>query len=62
MESQSSSKLTIIKVDFVYTVAGHFLEPFRGMFPPKQISTTSYFSSAGLFAIIFYSKRTIDIP
>lgn len=42
-------------VQFVYKIAANFLEPFRGMFPPTQISDTSYFSSAGLFAIIFYS-------
>lgn len=40
---------------FVYQVAGHFLEPFRGMFPTHQISDTAYFSSAALFAIVFYS-------
>lgn len=42
-------------VEFVYKVAANFLAPFRGMFPPTQISDSSYFSAAGLFAIIFYS-------
>lgn len=41
-------------VNFVYTYAAQFLEPFRGIFPPKQITDSSYFSSAGLFAIIVY--------
>ncbi len=42
-------------VEFVYKIAANFLAPFRGMFPPTKISDTSYFSAAGLFAIIFYS-------
>lgn len=42
-------------VHFVYQIAAHFLEPFRGMFPTHQISDTAYFSSAALFAIVFYS-------
>lgn len=42
-------------VRFVYHVAANFLQPFRGIFPTRQISDTSYFSSAGLFAIIMYS-------
>jgi uncharacterized protein YggT (Ycf19 family) len=41
-------------VQFVYKVAAAFLEPFRGIFPPHQVSETGYFSSAALFAIIFY--------
>lgn len=41
-------------VEFVYNLSAQFLQPFRGMFPPKQITDTSYFSAAGLFAIIFY--------
>lgn len=42
-------------VRFVYNIAAEFLQPFRGIFPPHQISDTSYFSAAGLFAIIMYS-------
>ncbi|MEK7594573.1 MAG: hypothetical protein AAB436_02980 [Patescibacteria group bacterium] len=42
-------------VRFVYHIAAEFLAPFRGIFPPHQISDTSYFSSAGLFAIVMYS-------
>lgn len=42
-------------VNFVYNIAAHFLEPFRGMFPVHKISDTAYFSAAALFAIVFYS-------
>ena len=42
-------------VQFVYHIAAEFLAPFRGIFPPHKISDTSYFSSAGLFAIVMYS-------
>lgn len=42
-------------VRFVYDIAAEFLQPFRGIFPPKQITETSYFSASGLFAIIMYS-------
>ncbi len=42
-------------VNYVYEVGSNFLQPFRGMFPPKQVTETSYFSSAALFAIVFYS-------
>lgn len=47
--SQSSSF-----VDFVYRIAAEFLQPFRDMFPPHQITDSAYFSAAGLFAIIMY--------
>jgi uncharacterized protein YggT (Ycf19 family) len=42
-------------VRFVYHIAAEFLQPFRGIFPPKQITDTSYFSASGLFAILMYS-------
>ncbi len=41
-------------VTFVYNIAAEFLAPFRGIFPPHQINDRSYFSTAGLFAIIMY--------
>lgn len=41
-------------VQFVYKGAYEFLQPFRGIFPTHQITETGYFSSAALFAIIFY--------
>lgn len=40
---------------FVYRIAAEFLQPFRGIFPTREISETSYFSAAGLFAIVMYS-------
>lgn len=40
---------------FVYHIAAEFLQPFRGIFPTKEITETSYFSAAGLFAIVMYS-------
>jgi uncharacterized protein YggT (Ycf19 family) len=42
-------------VKFVYNIAGEFLQPFRGMFPPQQITDRGYFSAAGFFAIIMYA-------
>ncbi len=39
---------------FVYHIAAEFLQPFRGIFPTRQITDTSYFSAAGLFAIVVY--------
>lgn len=40
--------------EFVYKVAAEFLQPFRGIFPPRQISETGYFSASALFAIVIY--------
>lgn len=54
--SQSSSF-----VDFVYRIAAQFLQPFRGMFPPHQITDNAYFSAAGLFAIIMYGLFAVAI-
>lgn len=48
-------------VSFVYRIAAHFLEPFRGIFPSHQLSDSSYFSSAGLFAIIIYGIGAMAI-
>jgi hypothetical protein len=41
-------------VKFVYRGAQNFLEPFRGIWPPKQVSETGYFSASAFFAIIMY--------
>jgi uncharacterized protein YggT (Ycf19 family) len=41
-------------VQFIYNGAADFLQPFRGIFPPHQISETSYFSASALFAIVVY--------
>jgi uncharacterized protein YggT (Ycf19 family) len=40
--------------EFVYNVAAEFLQPFRGIFPPRQVSETGYFSASALFAIVIY--------
>lgn len=41
-------------VEFVYKVAAEFLQPFRGIFPLRQITETGYFSTSALFAIMMY--------
>jgi len=41
--------------NFIYTGAARFMQPFRGIFPTHQVSDSSYFDSAMLFAIIMYS-------
>ncbi len=46
---------------FVYNIASEFLQPFRDIFPIHQISDRSYFSAAGLFAIIVYGIAAIAI-
>lgn len=48
-------------VQFVYRIGAHFLEPFRGIFPTHQLSDSSYFSSAGLFAIIMYGIAAMAV-
>lgn len=48
-------------VQFVYHIAARFLEPFRGIFPGHQLSDRSYFSAAGLFAIIIYGLAAMAI-
>lgn len=48
-------------VDFVYRIAAEFLQPFRGMFPPHQITDNAYFSAAGLFAIIMYGLFAVAV-
>jgi hypothetical protein len=41
-------------VNFIYTTSATFLEPFRGIFPPKAVSETGYLDVAALFAMIMY--------
>lgn len=41
-------------VKFVYNGAQIFLAPFRGIWPPHQVSETGYFSASAFFAIIIY--------
>lgn len=41
-------------VDFIYRTSADFLEPFRGIFPPRAVSETGYLDVSALFAIIVY--------
>lgn len=41
-------------VQFVYRTSSDYLAPFRGIFPPRQITETGYFDVAALFAIVMY--------
>ncbi len=41
-------------VNFVYETSASFLQPFRGIFPPKPVSETGYLDVASLFAMIMY--------
>jgi uncharacterized protein YggT (Ycf19 family) len=41
-------------VNFIYNTSASFLEPFRGIFPPKSVGTTGYLDVAALFAMIMY--------
>ncbi len=40
--------------NFVLEVSGDYLEPFRGMFPGKDLSDTGYLDVSAIFAIIVY--------
>src|ERR1700743_3662473 len=42
-------------VNFIYTTSATFLNPFRGIFPPRSVSATGYLDVAALFAIIIYA-------
>lgn len=41
-------------VQFIYNTAADYLQPFRGIFPPKPVGETGYLSVAALFAMIMY--------
>ncbi len=40
--------------NFIYRTSNDYLEPFRGIFPPRQLGETGYLDVAALFAIIIY--------
>lgn len=42
-------------VEFVYKTSADYLQPFRGIFPPKPITETGYLDVSALFAIIIYA-------
>lgn len=41
-------------VTFIYNTSYDFLQPFRGIFPPKPVGETGYLDVSALFAIIVY--------
>lgn len=49
-----SANATTPFVDFIYRTSSDYLEPFRGIFPPKSVGETGYLDVAALFAIIIY--------
>lgn len=49
-----SASVTSSFVEFIYTVSGDYLQPFRGIWPPKPISETGYLDTAAIFAIVVY--------
>lgn len=49
-----SANQTTPFVKFIYKTSADYLEPFRGIFPPKSVSETGYFDVAAMFAIIIY--------
>ena len=40
--------------NFVMNVSADYLQPFRGLFPPKDVGTTGYLDVSAIFAIIVY--------
>lgn len=40
--------------NFIYTLSNDYLEPFRGMFPGKELNETGYLDVSAMFAIIIY--------
>lgn len=41
-------------VEFIYRTSADYLQPFRGIFPAKEIGQTGYLDVAALFAVIVY--------
>lgn len=39
---------------FIYNTSADFLQPFRGIFPPRSVGETGYLDVSALFAIIVY--------
>ncbi len=40
--------------ELVGDISGEYLQPFRGIFPPKEIGETGYLDVSALFAILVY--------
>lgn len=49
-----SANLSAPFANFIYNTSNDYLQPFRGIFPPKPIGDTGYLDVAALFAIIVY--------
>lgn len=49
-----SANLNAPFAQFIYKTSNDYLQPFRGIFPPKPIGETGYLDIAALFAIIIY--------
>lgn len=49
-----SANLSAPFAEFVYRTSNDYLQPFRGIFPPKALGETGYLDVAALFAIIVY--------
>lgn len=49
-----SANLSAPFAQFIYKTSNDYLQPFRGIFPPKPIGETGYLDIAALFAIIIY--------
>lgn len=49
-----SASTTSSFVNFIYRTSADFLEPFRGIFPPRPVGETGYLDVSALFAIIVY--------
>jgi uncharacterized protein YggT (Ycf19 family) len=41
-------------VTFVYETSSRYLEPFRGIFPAREVGESGYFDVSAVFAIIIY--------
>ncbi len=41
-------------VTFIYQTSASYLEPFRGIFPGRELGETGYFDISAIFAIIIY--------
>ena len=52
---------TVPFTEFVYKVAAEFLQPFRGIFPLKEIGEAGYFSASALFAIVVYMLLALAV-
>lgn len=41
-------------VTFIYQTSASYMEPFRGIFPGRELGETGYFDISAIFAIIIY--------